>query len=157
MPSVLFSFKTLANKELSTDVSPRVTMTPFYSPLSYSSSIYPGDPEEAELDENSSATFTGVIPNVYQVDVFTHKKETTFFILVSNDTSGSVNAADLLLNDWTGSNSGANLKLVAEPATTASFGQSGWIAFGSDYVYIYSASDAVWKRTAISLWNSGSN
>ncbi len=148
MPSVQFQFRDLAKSLLSSDVTPRVKVTPAYAPLNFSSSIISKDPLEANLDENSSATIEDIVPNLYHCELWTNKVETTFDMLVTNSASGSLSAADCMVSTFTGSFGGTTyFKLVPAPASLDDPGQEGWLAMDATFIYVYSGG---WKRSPIS-------
>lgn len=151
MPSVIFEFNDSAGKLLAAEVTPRLKLTPYYKPLVSGSKIIPSDPVTVELDENSSATIENIKPNVYTCEVFTNKIESKFDILISNDMTGSVNAADYIINDFSGSKASNAFYLAPVPETTGSFGKKGWIALAPDYVYVYTGTE--WARIPVALWS----
>jgi hypothetical protein len=150
MPSLTFNFTDLTSTFLSQNVSPRVRLIPYYSPLIFSGSIVTADPAEQNLDVTSSATFSGVVPNVYKVEVWTSKIETTFNVLVPTTVSQSLDASDYILEDFTGSSASSAFRIVPVPETTSSFGKEGWIALAEDYLYVYSGN--IWLKTPLVIW-----
>ncbi len=151
MPDVFFNFADLTSTFLSEDVTPKVRLVPYYSPLVFSGSIITADFVEQDLNVTSSATFTNIVPNVYHVEVWTKKIETAFDLFITSELTGSINGADYIITNFTGSDAAA-FRLVPVPETTASFGRQGWIALSSDFIYVYDATLSLWVRTAVSLW-----
>lgn len=61
-------------------------------------------------------------------------------------TSGlAIQASDTRLSDT------RNIKFVTAPATAASTGTAGTVAYDTDYFYVCTATDT-WKRFALSTW-----
>jgi hypothetical protein len=150
MPSLTFRITDFTSTGLSPDVRPKIKLIPFYSPLIYSGSIITADPSEQDLDVTSSATFFGVVPNVYTAEVWTTKIETTFNVLVPTTVSESLDASDYILENFTGSSASSAFRIVPIPETTASFGKEGWIALAEDYLYVYSGN--IWLKTPLTIW-----
>jgi hypothetical protein len=150
MASILLSFKDLEQNLITSSEAPRVKLTPRYAPLRFSGSVIAKDSIERELDSNSSATFSNIVPNVYSVELWTHRKETAYEIIVPNNATGSLTGSNYIVSDFTGSGD-RPFKLAGIPATTASVGNASEVAFGLNFIYVCLSSGSVFSRVSTGL------
>jgi hypothetical protein len=150
MPIVTFQFSSLLSGSLDSEVTPRLKVTPYYSPVFSASAIIPSDPIETDL-VNNTASLSNLIPNIYTAELWTSKKETEFKFIVPTNSTGSFNATSVIVAEWTGSQDTDAVRIVALPANTGSTGQRGYMAFDSGSVWVY-GTGSVWQKLPITVW-----
>ena len=153
MPNVFFNLKTLVSGSAdSSDVTPYLKVVPTYAPFTYSGSIVLKDSWEQDLDADGTLTVSNIFPNVYHVQVWTKKIETEFDLLIPSNTSGTVNAVDYIVNNFTGSFQTSNfIRIVSVPSSMDDDGAEGQMAFDSNYSYVYTSGG--WKRSPIAQFS----
>lgn len=136
-------FNILDSTSIPLETVSRVILSPVYYPVGYSGSIITGDFYSVHPTSTGLATFVNVVPNVYSLEVWTHKKETDFKVVIPNETSGTVSATDYMLSYFTASSPYSCYKVTATPQTTESVGRTGHISFTTSSVYLHNGS--VWS------------